>query len=304
MTKASCDNLHIVVTLANFARYGDPVPQASQKRAPPSKTATITATASIRTPPESYRSCPADSPRRLGPYAILTQIERSFNILNMRSSDDRTAVARIRDAAITEFAANGIDGTSIRTIAATAGVSPALVIHHFGSKDELRVACDEYVAGIIRDVKGGAMASGGAFDVAAAFRAVGNIPASKYLARTLVDGSPYVAELVDEIVSDAAKYVATGVETGMIKPSSHEYERAAILTIWGLGTLVLHQHLERLIGVDITADFSSDPKSVSAYMAPILEIYGQGVFTEKTTQLMAEAFVDAPREDQQEKEQA
>lgn len=216
--------------------------------------------------------------------------------------DDRTTAARIRDAAITEFAANGVAGTSIRTIAATAGVSPGLVIHHFSSKEELRVACDEFVAGIIRDVKGGAMASGGAFDVTAAFRTVGDIPAAKYLARTLVDGSPHVAELVDEIVNDAVAYVSTGVETGMIRPSSHEYERAAILTIWGLGSLVLHEHLERLIGVDITADFSKNPKAVSAYMAPILEVYGQGLFSETTIQLMREAFVDAS--DNEEKESA
>ncbi|MDJ0923664.1 MAG: TetR family transcriptional regulator [Acidimicrobiia bacterium] len=218
----------------------------------------------------------------------------------MRSGqEDRTAAARIRDAAISEFANNGVAGTSIRAIAAAAGVSPGLVIHHFGSKDELRVACDEFVAGIIREVKGGAMASGGAFDVTAAFRTVGEIPAAKYLARTLVDGSPHVTELVDEIVADAMKYVATGVETGMVKPSEHEWERAAILTIWSLGSLVLHEHLERLIGVDITADFSQDRTAASAYMAPILEIYGQGVFTETTVQLMRAAFVDAAEKEQE-----
>lgn len=220
----------------------------------------------------------------------------------MRSTDDRTTNARIRDAAITAFAANGVDGTSIRTIAAAAGVSPGLVIHHFGSKDQLRVACDEHVAGIIREVKGTAMASGGAFDVTAAFRAVGDVPAAKYLARTLVDGSPHVADLVDEIVADAVGYVATGVETGMIQPSDHEWERAALLTIWGLGALVLHEHLERLIGVDITADLSRNPEAGSAYIAPALEIYGRGVFTEKTVQLYREAFVS--QEAAQEKESA
>ena len=221
----------------------------------------------------------------------------------MRSSDDRTTAARIRDAAITEFAANGIDGTSVRTIATAAGVSPGLVIHHFGSKDNLRVVCDEYVAGIIRNVKGGAMASGGAFDVTAAFRTVGDIPASKYLARTLVDGSPHVAELLDEIVNDAVDYLAIGVETGMVKPSNYERERAAILVIWGLGALVLHEHLERLIGIDITADFSEDPTAVSGYMAPILEIYAEGLLTETTVKLMSEAFVDTTAQEQ-EKESA
>jgi AcrR family transcriptional regulator len=225
-------------------------------------------------------------------------------MLYMRSRDDRTTTARIRDAAITEFAANGVDGTSIRTIATSAGVSAGLVIHHFGSKEGLRVACDEYVAGIIREVKGGAMASGGGFDVTAAFRTVGEIPAAKYLARTLVDGSPHVAELVDEIANDAMKYVATGVDTGMIKPSDYERERAAILTIWGLGALVLHEHLERLIGVDITADFSNDPKAVSSYMAPILEIYANGFLTETTVELMSEAFVNAPKDPHQEKDTA
>lgn len=222
----------------------------------------------------------------------------------MRSSDDRTAAARIRDAAISEFAANGVDGTSIRTIAATAGVSPGLVMHHFGSKEGLRIACDEFVAALIRDVKGGAMASGGAFDVTAAFRTVGGIPAARYLARTLVDGSPHVADLVDEIVADAVEYVAVGVDTGMIKPSDYERERAAVLTIWGLGALVLHQHLERLIGVDITADLSQNPGAAAAYIGPVLEIYGEGVFTETTVQLMREAFVDASGPPPNEKETA
>lgn len=220
----------------------------------------------------------------------------------MRSIDDRTTLARIRDAAITEFAANGIAGTSIRTIAATAAVSPGLVMHHFGSKDGLRVACDEYVADVIRRVKGSAMASGGAFDITAAFRTVAELPLAKYLARTLIDGSPHVAELVDEVVSDAVGYLATGVETGMIQPSDHPRERAALLTIWGLGALVLHEHLERLIGVDITADFSADPKAVTAYMAPILEIYGHGLLTQQSVHIMSEAFVSPQKP--QEKESA
>ena len=35
------------------------------------------------------------------------------------------------------FAENGFDGTSIRNIAANAGVDPALVHHYFGPKDQL-----------------------------------------------------------------------------------------------------------------------------------------------------------------------
>lgn len=43
----------------------------------------------------------------------------------------------IEDAARTLFAERGFDGASVRAIAAEAGVDPALVIRHFGSKEAL-----------------------------------------------------------------------------------------------------------------------------------------------------------------------
>lgn len=48
--------------------------------------------------------------------------------------------ASILDAARSLFATGGLSGTSIRAIAAKAGVDPALVHHYFGTKDELFVA--------------------------------------------------------------------------------------------------------------------------------------------------------------------
>jgi AcrR family transcriptional regulator len=43
----------------------------------------------------------------------------------------------IRDAAVRLFAGQGYASTSVRDIAADAGVDPALVIRHFGSKEQL-----------------------------------------------------------------------------------------------------------------------------------------------------------------------
>lgn len=48
--------------------------------------------------------------------------------------------AAILDAAREAFARSGFAGTTIRAVAAAAGVDPALVHHYFGSKDELFVA--------------------------------------------------------------------------------------------------------------------------------------------------------------------
>lgn len=62
----------------------------------------------------------------------------------MTRTGRRTGTSGSRDsilaAAQTHFAADGYDGTTIRGIAATAGVDPALVRHYFGNKEHLFVA--------------------------------------------------------------------------------------------------------------------------------------------------------------------
>ena len=53
------------------------------------------------------------------------------------SPDTRAAIL---DAARGLFASGGFSGTSVRAVAAKAGVDPALVHHYFGTKDDLFVA--------------------------------------------------------------------------------------------------------------------------------------------------------------------
>lgn len=210
------------------------------------------------------------------------------------ATDDRTARARIRDAAIARFAADGIAGTSARAIAAEAAVSPALVIHHFGTMDGLRHACDQHVADIIRSNKREAMAQGPALDVAAAMRrAKQDVPLTRYLARSLADGSPHVAKLIDELVADAAEYMEEGVRSGSLRPTAYPYQRAVVLTLWTLGALVLHEHVERLLGVDLTRDPSelADGRAYAAYIGPVLELFAEGLVSAEVATAMRSAFV-------------
>ena len=51
--------------------------------------------------------------------------------------------AQVLDAARTSFAEKGFRATTIRAVAATAGVDPALVHHYFGTKDNLFLAALE-----------------------------------------------------------------------------------------------------------------------------------------------------------------
>ncbi len=213
-----------------------------------------------------------------------------FSILNMDSAaapnaggapaDDRTTRARIRDAAIECYARLGVRGTTARRVAEQARVSPGLVIHHFGSMDGLRAVCDAHVAAVIRHTKQEAIGSGLGLDVTAAWRDadIGHLGA--YLAHVLADDSPAVAQLVDELVADAAGYLTKGMETGQIRPLADLDRVAVILTLWSLGGIVLHEHMKRLLGVDITEPGFGAGPALAAYAGPAYEILGQGIFTD------------------------
>src|ERR1700758_1334076 len=125
----------------------------------------------------------------------------------MRSADDLTAAARIRDAAIEQFGQHGF-GVGLRTIAEAAGVSAALVIHHFGSKDGLRKACDDYIAEEIRTGKSEAMRS---TDPATWFAQMAEIesyaPLMAYLMRSMQTGGDLAKTLWQTMIDDAEAYL-------------------------------------------------------------------------------------------------
>lgn len=218
-------------------------------------------------------------------------------MLNMSSAadatpiaeDDRTARARIRDAAIARFADDGVNGTSLKAIAEDAVVSPALVVHHFGSKAGLRRECDRYVAATIREQKRAAMAQGPGFDPLTALRqSQDGPPTTRYLARTIGDGTPEVTALVDEMVDDGVAYMEEGVRSGVLKPTADPHGRATVLVLWSLGLLALHEHAERLLGVDLT----SQGGDITPYLLPAAEIMGRGVLAEGMYERLVAALAD------------
>jgi AcrR family transcriptional regulator len=210
--------------------------------------------------------------------------------------DDRTTKARIRDAAIECFAENGVSGTTARRVATAAGVSPGLVMHHFGSMEGLRSACDEYVAATIRQYKHDVLSADPDFEVLAALRGAQMGSFAGYLAAALGEDSPAVAKLVDDLVADAEGYLQQGMDTGMVRPSADPRGRAAVVLLWSLGALVLHRHVQRILGVDLTApNVAADP-AFAAYAGPAYEIMSDGIMTDDFAIRMKEAFPSSPDE--------
>ncbi|MGO1056114.1 TetR/AcrR family transcriptional regulator [Crossiella sp. CA198] len=172
----------------------------------------------------------------------------------MRSVEDLSARARIRDAALARFGADGVAGTSVRAVAADAGVSPALVLHHFGSKDGLRQACDEHVLALIR-------ADGEDTDPsdlgALADMLESATPVRRYLGRALLDGSPAAATVFAEIVERTQRWLADGEARGWVRPSEDARARAVTYVSWLLAPLVLGEQVGRLLGGDVAETATS-----------------------------------------------
>ncbi|MGV0633349.1 TetR family transcriptional regulator [Mycolicibacillus trivialis] len=193
----------------------------------------------------------------------------------MRSADQSTP-ARIRDAAITLFAERGFD-VGVRPIAAAAGVSAGLVLHHFGSKDGLRQACDDYVAEQIRQDKVAALRAPDPASWLAQLNATESYaPLTAYLMRSLHTGTDLAKSLWRRMIDNAEDYLAEGVRAGTIKPSADPRARARYLAMIGGGGLLLYLQLH-----DTPDDFEAVLRDyVRDMVPPALELYTQGLLTD------------------------
>ena len=227
-------------------------------------------------------------------YILLYMCSDEAPATNETDIDDRTTRARIRDAAIACIVRDGLESLTARSVADSADLSAGSVIHHFGSMDGLRVACDEYVAAVIRRYESEALSAGPALDVLAVLRGGDLGWSTAYLAAVLTDNSPIVARLVDDLLSDAEDYMALGVESGMLRPTDDPRGRAAVVLIWSLGAVVLHRHVERIFGFDITDSNLGDTPALAAYMGPFYEIMGEGILTEPFQATLKEALAATP----------
>lgn len=210
-----------------------------------------------------------------------------FNVLNMRSAD-LTAVARIRDAAIEQFGEHGF-GVGLRSIAEAAGVSAALVIHHFGSKDGLRKACDEYVAEEIRSEKSETIQSNDPATWLAQLAEIESYaPLMAYLVRSMVSGGELANSLWQKMIDNTEAYLEEGVRAGTVKPSRDPHARAKYLGITGGGGFLLYLQMHPT-PTDLRAvlrDYAND------MVLPALEVYSEGLMTDRT---MYDAFLAAEK---------
>ncbi|MFD3688769.1 TetR family transcriptional regulator [Nocardiopsis sp. NPDC058631] len=195
-------------------------------------------------------------------------------------ASDLTARARIRDAAVACFGQQGFDVT-VRTIAERAGVSAGLVIHHFGSKAGLRRACDDYVVGLVNEIKTESITSHDSRTILQQLSSMEeHAPLLAYLFRAILAGGETATALYERMVSDVERYLAAGEAEGTVRPSRDRAKRARWMAANATGSLLL---LVTLRPPDGGTDFGRVIREWSEeYMLPALEVYTEGLLTERT----------------------
>lgn len=183
--------------------------------------------------------------------------------------------ARIRLAALELFGAQGFEKTTIRQIATRAGVSPGLVIHHFGSKNQLREHCDDWVMELIEQEK--------------TLLTIGPQPALKdYLAEHpeyepvmayLVTGLREGGEIADRIYARTVALTESMLDlaeaNGLVHMPEDREATTAYLVAASLGFLMLSDQFARQLG----GQQLNDPDVVERYGLVAAEVFTHGLFT-------------------------
>lgn len=218
----------------------------------------------------------------------LDLFERMFSILNMRLiNSDVTTRARIRDAAITLFGQRGFARATVRDIAAAAEVSPGLVIHHFGTKDGLRDACDAQVL-----ETASASASAKSQDPAGLRDALAEYLASPdeyerelaYIRRSVVDDSAAGDSLFDAYFQLTLQILQDGARAGTMRRVDDPEATAALMVTQSLGLLVMGRHVAR--GLE---QKGFGVETIDRLAVPAVDLYTHPLYTDS-------AFLEATRE--------
>ena len=173
---------------------------------------------------------------------------------------DLTAAARIRDAALRQFAARGVAATSIRDVAKKASVSPGLVQHHFRSKAGLRRAVDEFVIG--RAVESFGQPIGGNTPAESSVRVGARISAFvranpimfAYIGRSLLEADAAAVQLFERLLDVARAELDRLAAAGLLRADLDREWAALHVILIDVGAFLLEPALARHLGGSLLSE--------------------------------------------------
>jgi AcrR family transcriptional regulator len=172
--------------------------------------------------------------------------------------DELSTIERIRHAALTSFAMYGTSATTLRAVAASAGVSLGLVQHHFATKAGLIKAVDDYVFGVVIATMSQPLTDPPVDSISEvggrATQIIAEHPdVAGYVGRALVDGSPLGDTLFDTLLTVGVARWQQRAERGETRPDLDLTWAVINGLVLGLGALSLRTHIDRHLPEPFTA---------------------------------------------------
>jgi AcrR family transcriptional regulator len=164
---------------------------------------------------------------------------------------DLTTKARVRAAALALVGEQGLEATTIRQVAARAGVSVGLVQHHYKTKSEL---ADDVRAWVLARLVAAAEAVGGAHFDAARPELAGfddlmtdNPNLAAYIRRILIEATPNAKRWFTEAVDRTTEQLREHRPDGLSDDPAELRTVAAMLLVVTFGPVILGSALTDLL---------------------------------------------------------
>lgn len=219
--------------------------------------------------------------------------EHLFSVLNdcsgglLEKFEGLTAETKIRRAALALFAEHGYEAATVRAIAAAAGVSPGLIIHHYGSKAGLRDAVNREVIAIIGGFIDDHLPEGDSIEEIfakpeAGFRELftSRPELGAYIRCLFFDGDEAGLEILRQFMAISRKLSASFESLGWMREAPDPEMRDLQLIILEMGPILFYPLF--------AAYFEQPPlteETHQRWMATEFDLFMNGLFTDRAPRL-------------------
>lgn len=182
--------------------------------------------------------------------------------------------AHLIEVATDAFSREGIAATSLRAIAKAAGVSPALVVHHFGSREKLIEDCIIKALGLWVSEKQEFVDVSLSTSLAQWQNALDKHGSKlQFFRQVLIAGGEPANILFSRMVKEAEMMIQSQIDKGQMRKAENIPDLALLMTLHGLAPLIMQDQVNNHLGGNFL-----EPELGSRLASANLEIYRRGIY--------------------------
>jgi AcrR family transcriptional regulator len=197
------------------------------------------------------------------------------------AAEELSAIDRIRNAAMKILATHGASGTSLRAVAAAAGVSLGSVQHHFATKAGLIKAVDDWALAVVVTAITQPIPDTTPDSVAEIGDRVNRMIAEQpeiadYIGRALIDGRPVGDMIFDSLLNSGMARWHRRSERGETRADLDLTWAAINSLVLALGALMMRGHIERHLPEPLTS-----PAQLERWQGSVNSLLREGLFKQQ-----------------------